>query len=300
MPTIFARNGMCSKDAPIDRKQQQRIIEFLIQGGVNAILATGTTGEAATMTHEEQIGFISWVVGIVNGRVPVIAGCGANATREAVNLTKGARNAGADAALHVKPYYVKPTYTGMLAHFREIAKVGLPFITYSVSSRHGGGPIPIRLIAQLAKKFPVLHLGHKEAEGEALRFQSLRESCPDDFVIWSGDDSMTSTAMIDESCDGVISVAANIVPKDLVRMVECLAKKNGAQDYEGHAIAERLYLLFGDSGLFIETNPQPVKTALAMMGIIERACFRLPIVPMEEANVNILKRLLNSLGLLPG
>ncbi len=318
MPTIYANNGISQIDAPIYFEEQKKLIEFLIAGGVSAIVVDGTTGEAATQDHDEQISFIASVVKIVDGRIPVIAGCSSNCTYEALRLTRGAIDAGASAGLYVKPYYNKPTSQGLLAHFRKIAELNFPFITYSVSSRHGGGPIPIEVIAKLAEEFSH-HIGHKEAEGKPERFEQLRLACPNDFVIWSGDDGITAEVMAKNYCDGVISVAANIVPQRVVRMVElfymanekekpsmitpeiaklCPEKNPASYDITeeewrqeisdekstGFAINNSLKKLFGSEGLFIQTNPQPVKTALELMGIIKKACFRLPLVPMEIEN----------------
>jgi 4-hydroxy-tetrahydrodipicolinate synthase len=301
MPTVFLNNGLSLTDAPIDFGQQINLIKFLINGKVDSILADGTTGEAATQDHQEQIGFIRFTVETVNGLVPVIAGCGSNCTYEAIRLTKGAIEVGANAVLLVKPYYNKPGTAGLLAHFSKIAETGFPFITYSVSSRHGGGAIPIEVIAKLAEMFPH-HIGHKEAEGKPERFKQLRNSCPDDFVIWSGDDGITAQVMAEGSCDGVISVAANVVPYEVKKMVDLFASNDPNQQTRAYLIESRLQKLFGSQGLFIQTNPQPVKTALEMMGIIRQACFRLPLVPMEKENppdIDILRQILRDLNLLP-
>ncbi len=301
MPTIFLNNGLSLTDAPIDFGQQKNLIEFLINGKVDGILADGTTGEAATQDHQEQIGFIRYTVKAVNGLVPVIAGCGSNCTYETIRLTKGAIEVGANAVLLVKPYYNKPGAAGLLAHYSKIAELGFPFITYSVSSRHGGGPIPIEVIAKLAEMFPH-HVGHKEAEGKLQRFIQLRKSCPDDFVIWSGDDGMTARAMAEGYCDGVISVAANVVPDMVKMMVEFFVTEDCIQQVRGYTVESRLQKLFSNEGLFIQTNPQPVKTALELMGIIRQACFRLPLVPMEKENpsdIDTLREILKDLDLLP-
>jgi 4-hydroxy-tetrahydrodipicolinate synthase len=303
MPTIFSSNGLGSGDAPIDHRQQKLVIEFLLTGKVDAIVVCGTTGEAATQSHDEQLGFISWAIGNINGRVPVIAGCGSNCTQEAVRLARGAMKAGANAGLLVKPYYNKPGFAGLLAHYREVAEVGLPFITYSVSSRHGGGAIPVEVIAQLAEEFPH-HIGHKEAEGKYERFGQLRQACPKDFVIWSGDDGITAEVMAQNYCEGVISVAANVVPAEVKMMVEYFAHANGLTSDDrarGFGIHHRLEKLFGKDGLFMQTSPQPVKAAMEMLGIIDKACFRLPLVPMDQENpadVDTLRQLLADLGLM--
>lgn len=302
MPTIFAGNGLGPDDAPIAWEQQDQVVQFLLDRRVDAILGDGTTGEAATQEHREQLSFIDWLVSCVSGQVPVIAGCGSNCTREAVNLTRGAMEVGANAGLVVKPYYNKPGASGLVAHFASIAQVGLPFITYSVSGRHGGGAIPIEVIAKLAQEFPH-HLGHKEAEGKSQRFTDLRQACPDDFVIWSGDDGITAEVMANGDCDGVISVAANVVPAEVKKMTDLFVQAGGQptnQATQGFAIHNRLKTLFGSQGLFMQTNPQPVKTALAMMDVIKEACFRLPLVPMEQENpddVEALRRVLADLDL---
>jgi 4-hydroxy-tetrahydrodipicolinate synthase len=301
MPTVYASNGLGPDDAPIDFAQQAKLIDHLIDPCRNdAILAAGTTGEPATMSHEEQLAYISWTIGTVDGRVPVIAGTGANSTKEAIWLTRRAAEAGANAVLIVKPYYNNPTPEGVLAHFRAIAKLGIPFISYSVSARTGGGPIPVEVIVELAREFPH-YIGHKEAEGDPARFAALRKQCPADFVIWSGDDGITAQVMATGDCNGVISVASCITDQVKV-MVDHFAAANGQicdDRAAGFAIHHRLETLFGKGGLFIETNPLGVKEALAQRKVIEKACFRLPLVPMQPANTAILKRVLDELGLIP-
>jgi 4-hydroxy-tetrahydrodipicolinate synthase len=299
MPTVYASNGVGPEDAPIDFKQQARLIDHLIDRCHNdAILVAGTTGEPATMSHEEQLSYISWTIGQVNGRVPVFAGTGANSTSEAIWLTRKAAAAGANAVLIVKPYYNNPTPAGILAHFRAIAKLGIPFISYSVSARTGGGPIPVEVIVQLAKEFPH-YIGHKEAEGDPARFAALRRQCPPDFIIWSGDDGITAEVMAAGHCDGVISVASCITDQ-VKAMVDAFATAKCQDDQiRGIAIQHRLETLFGKLGLFLETNPLGVKEALALMKVIEQACFRLPLVPMRQDNAEILRLVLVDLKLIP-
>ncbi len=301
MPTVFAHNGFGPEDAPIDWRQQRTVVDFLIEQCRNdALLVAGTTAEPATMSDDEQLGYISWAIGRVNSRVPVIAGTGANGTLEALRLTRKAAEAGANAVLVVKPYYNNPTPAGQLAHFREIAKLGIPFISYSVSYRTGGGAIPIKVIVELAHEFPHF-LGHKEAEGDPARFIVLRQQCPKGFRLWSGNDSDTTHMMAADDCDGVISVASCITDQVKV-MVDYFAAAKGQLSNSlnaGFAIHHRLEKLFGKEGLFIETNPLGVKTALALMKVIKKACFRLPLVPMQPDNAAILKQVLDELGLIP-
>jgi 4-hydroxy-tetrahydrodipicolinate synthase len=248
------------------------------------------------MSHEEQLAYISWAIDRVDGRVPVIAGTGANSTLEALELTKKAMMAGANAVLLVKPYYNNPTPAGLLAHFRTIGKTTAPFISYSVSYRTGGLPIPISVIVKLANEFPNF-LGHKEAEGDPARFADLRQQCPEDFNIWSGDDGITAEVMAAGHCDGVISVASCITDQ-VKAMVDAFTTAKGPSD-EGFAIYRKLKTLFGKQGLFLETNPLGVKAALALMSVIKQAYFRLPLVPMHPDNVEILRRVLINLKLIP-
>jgi len=300
MPTVFAGNGL-PKKAPIDWEQQGVLIDFLINQCHNdAIVVAGTTGEPATMSNVEQILYIGWAIEQVNGRVPVIAGTGANSTVEALELTQNAMKAGANGVLLIKPYYNNPTPAGLLAHFRAIAELGFPFISYSVSYRTGGGPIPIDVIAELAKEFPHF-IGHKEAEGSPNRFIVLRQQCPDDFVIWTGNDSDTALMMAEGNCNGVISVASCITDqvKAMVDLFVAAKGQTTSSMANGFTIYHQLKTLFGPKGLFIETNPLGVKTALALMGVIKRACFRLPLVPMQPENVATLRQLLADLKLIP-
>lgn len=278
------------KDGKLDEPSLERLIKSQVKGGVDGIVPVGTTGESPTLSFEEHIHVIARSVEMAKGKVKVMAGTGGNSTDEAVYLTKAAEEAGADGSLQVAPYYNKPTQEGLYQHFRAIAKTTkLPIVLYSIPGRCGI-EIAIDTVARLAKECKNI-VGIKEAGGVPDRVSQLRAALGKDFVILSGDDSLTLPFM-SVGADGVVSVASNVVPKEVSQMVRLFAKGDARGALKIHA---KLFPLFRN--LFIETNPVPVKAALAMKGMIEEE-YRLPLVKMEAKNREVLKKTLESCGVL--
>ncbi len=269
------------KNGKIDEKRLKDLVEFHIKEGTDAILPCGCTGEAATLNHEEQIGMIKRVVEMVNKRVKVIGGTGSNSTEEALKLTRGAKEAGVDGALMITPYYNKPTPKGLYEHYSLIAgKVNIPIILYNVPSRTGISILP-ETVAELSKIDNIV--GIKEASGSLDQVSQILSLC--DITVLSGDDSLT-LPMMGLGAKGVISVAANVMPGKVSQMVH--AYLDGKIE-EARKIHFELLPLF--KAMFIEVNPQPVKTSLALMGMIELE-WRLPLTSMKEENVQKLKKVL--------
>ncbi len=274
----------------IDERALERLIERQVRGGVDGIVPVGTTGESPTVSYEEHIQLIELAVKFAGGRVKVIAGTGANSTREAVYLTQEAEKAGADGSLQVAPYYNKPTQEGLFQHFREVARnTKLPILLYSIPSRCGI-EIGIETIKRLVKECRNV-VGIKEAGGTPDRVSHLRAAVSPRFVILSGDDSLTLSFMA-LGAQGVISVASNVIPRQVAQMVKLFATGKARAALKVH---QRYYPLFKE--LFIETNPVPIKAALAMLGQIEEE-YRLPLVPMNASNRKVLAAALKTCGLL--
>jgi len=275
------------KNGKIDEKRLKELVEFHIKNGTDVILPCGCTGEAATLNHEEQIGMIQMVVEMVNKRVKVIGGTGSNSTEEALRLTRGAKKVGADGALMITPYYNKPTPKGLYEHYSLIArKVDIPIILYNVPSRTGISILP-ETVSELSKIENIIAI--KEASGSLDQVSQIINLC--DIIVLSGDDSLTLPMMV-LGAQGVISVAANVMPEEVSRMVH--AYLDGKID-EARKLHFELLPLF--KAMFIEVNPQPVKTSLALMGMIEME-WRLPLTSMKEENVEKLKKVLKSYKLL--
>jgi 4-hydroxy-tetrahydrodipicolinate synthase len=248
---------------------------------VDGIVPVGTTGESPTVDYDEHIRVIALSVKYAAGKVKVLAGTGANSTKEAEYLTKAAEAAGADGSLQVAPYYNKPTQEGLYQHFRAIAKgTELPIILYSIPGRCGI-EIAVDTVKRLATDCKNI-IGIKEAGGSCDRVSQLRAALGPKFEILSGDDSLTLPFMA-VGADGVISVASNVIPKEVSQMVRAFARGDAKKAGALHA---RYYPLFKD--LFIETNPTPVKAALAMMKLIDEE-YRLPLVPMNPKNWDVLR-----------
>ncbi len=278
------------KNDRVDEATLKKLIEFQIKSGTNGIVPCGTTGESPTLSHEEHKRVIELCIETVNGRVPVIAGTGSNSTAEAIELTKHAAKAGADGALIVSPYYNKPTQEGLFRHFRAIAKgVNIPIILYNIAGRTGVNIEPMTM-ARIATECKNI-IGVKEASGSLEQMQVIRNVCPKNFILLSGDDALT-LPLLGIGGVGVISVAANIIPKDIVKLIETF---NKGQLKEAQAIQNKLIPLI--KSLFLETNPIPVKEALGMMGFCSPD-LRLPLCPMSEANQASLRSALKDYGLL--
>jgi len=274
----------------LDEPALDRLIKAQIKGGVDGIVPVGTTGESPTLDYEEHVRVIQLAVQFAGGKIKVLAGTGGNSTSEAIYLTKAAEEAGADGSLQVAPYYNKPTQEGLFQHFSAIAReTKLPVMLYSIPGRCG-----IEIAVETVKRLAAAHktiIGIKEAGGSADRVSQLRAALGPKFEIMSGDDSLTLPFMA-VGADGVVSVASNIIPREVSRMVSTFARGKIAEAQKLHT---KFYPLFKD--LFIETNPVPVKAALAMMGMMEEE-YRLPLVPMSERNKDVLRATLKTLGIL--
>jgi len=265
----------------LDEAALERLIKFQIKGGVDGIVPVGTTGESPTVNYEEHIKIVALSVQFAAKKIKVLAGTGGNSTSEAIYLTQEAEKAGADGSLQVAPYYNKPTQEGLYQHFKAIAKATkLPIVLYSIPGRCGI-EIALETVKRLANDCKSI-VGIKEAGGNCDRVSQLRAVLGEKFEILSGDDSLTLPFM-SVGANGVISVASNVIPKEVSQMVKAFAKGDARKAYQLHA---RYYPLFKD--LFIETNPTPVKAALAMMKLIEEE-YRLPLVPMNPKNWDILR-----------
>jgi 4-hydroxy-tetrahydrodipicolinate synthase len=265
----------------LDEAALERLIKFQIKGGVDGIVPVGTTGESPTVNYEEHIQIIAWSVKYAAGKVKVLAGTGGNSTTEAIYLTQAAEKAGADGSLQVAPYYNKPTQEGLFQHFKAIAKVTkLPIMLYSIPGRCGV-EIAVDTVKRLAHDCKNI-IGIKEAGGSCDRVSQLRAVLGPKFEIMSGDDSLTLPFM-SVGANGVISVASNVIPKEVSQMVNAFARGDARK---AGALHTRYYPLFKD--LFIETNPTPVKAALAMMKMVDED-YRLPLVPMNPKNWETLR-----------
>ncbi len=274
-------------DGKIDFKRLEELIDLHLEQGTDGIVPCGTTGESATMSHEEHEVVIRAVVERVQGRIPVLAGTGSNNTAEAIRLTRFAQDVGASGALLITPYYNKPTQTGLVRHFEAIAsETTLPLVLYNVPSRTGVNMLPPAVIE--CAKIPNV-VGIKEASGSIDQtVEIVRET---DLSVLSGDDSLTLPLM-SVGARGVISVAANVAPRMVADMTRLASSGDFAAARELHL---NLFPLFG--GLFVETNPIPVKAALAMQGRIGTE-LRLPMTEMSEELKPGLKKILTELGLL--
>ncbi len=262
-------------DTALDSSSMENLVEFHIANSTDAIVAVGTTGESATLDEAEHCDVIRQVVEIVNGRIPVIAGTGANSTTEAIRLSHCAKEAGADACLLVTPYYNKPTQEGLYLHHKVIAEtVDIPQILYNVPGRTACDMLP-ETIARLSKVENII--GVKEATGDLARVDRIRELCGDEFMLVSGDDATTCEFIL-RGGNGVISVTANVAPKAMHDM--CMAAIDG-DAAKASEIDKTLAGLHKD--LFIESNPIPVKWALHKMGLIN-AGIRLPMTWLSEVH----------------
>ena len=275
------------RNGEVDYAALTALLEAQIAGKVAGVVPVGTTGESPTLTPEEHIKVIAKTVEIVNGRCQVIAGSGANSTAEEVLLTKEAKAAGADASLQVTPYYNKPTPEGLYRHFSEVAdKTGMPIVLYNVPGR-AGVPIPVDVIARLAAN--PLMVAVKEAGGSVDRVSEILDVC--DITVLSGDDSLT-LPMMSVGAKGIISVASNIIPGELSEMVALALKGDFVAAKAYHA---KYYKLFRN--LFIESNPIPVKAAMAMLKLIALE-YRLPMCELTAAHNEVLKNTLVDCGIL--
>ncbi len=277
------------QDFSVDEVKLRALVDWHIEQGTDVILACGTTGESATLSHEEHHRVIDVVIEHAAGRVPVLAGAGSNSTAEAVSLTRHASDAGADAILSVGPYYNKPTQQGYFEHFKAIAEATeKPILLYNVPGRTAGN-ICGDTTLQLAE-IPNIK-GIKEASGNFSQIMNILRNRPENFLVLSGDDAL-SLAMLALGADGIISVVANQTPALLHDMVQAAF----AGDWEtARQLHYKLLPLMEFN--FCESNPIPVKTACAMMGLVEDVV-RLPLVPMTESNKEKMRFLISELGLI--
>jgi 4-hydroxy-tetrahydrodipicolinate synthase len=270
----------------VDEKALRELIEFQIKGGTHGIVVAGCTGEAATLSHEEQKKMMDLAVETVNKRVPVIAGTGSNNTNEAMNLTKHAKKAGCKAALMITPYYNKPTPEGQYQHYATIAKaVDIPIMLYNVPSRTGISMLP-ETVARLSKVDTIVAI--KEASGSLDQVSQILSLC--DITVLSGDDSLT-LPMMALGAKGVVSVAANIIPGDVAAMVDAFLQGKHEEARQRHFAMMPIF-----KAMFLETNPLPVKASLSLMGLI-KAEWRLPLCPPKDETVTKLKKVLKEYGL---
>jgi 4-hydroxy-tetrahydrodipicolinate synthase len=292
------------KDGSVDFLALDKLVEYQLEGGVDAIVVAGSTGEAATLTEEEYVTVIKTVVKKVaasKNKVPVIAGAGSNDTKKAVHFSILARDAGADALLHVTPYYNKPTPNGLVLHYKEIAKaVDLPIIIYNVPGRTGSNVLPSTVL-RIAREVPSV-VAIKEASGSLDQMKEIINevaqnprqdgaSGPQDFVVLAGDDAI-ALPLIKLGGKGCISVVCNEAPKMFSDLIHLALKGDFIE-------AEKLHnqMLPLMNANFIESNPIPVKTALAKMGMIEEV-FRLPLTSIEDKNRPLIEKVLKDLKLI--
>jgi 4-hydroxy-tetrahydrodipicolinate synthase len=278
------------KNGQVDEAKLKELVEFQIKNGTSGIVPCGTTGESPTLSTAEHERVIEVVIKATKKRVPVIAGTGSNSTEEAVSLTKNAANAGATAVLQVSPYYNKPTQKGLYLHFKAVADaVDIPIILYNIAGRTGVNIEPAT-IAQLAKDCKNI-VAVKEASGSLEQMQVIKHLCPKGFTLLSGDDTLT-LPILSVGGAGVISVIANIIPKDTARVIELW---NAGKIKEAQELHYKILPLA--KSMFVETNPIPVKHAMGLMGLCSSE-LRLPLCEMSEENLKKIKAAMKSYGLL--
>src|SRR3989338_4085510 len=280
------------KNGQVDTLKFKELIEFQIKSGIQGIVPCGTTGESPTLTFEDHHRVVETCVTTVNKRIPVIAGTGSNATAEAVALTQHAAKAGADGALVVTPYYNKPTQKGLYLHFKAVAdSVKIPIILYNIEGRTARN-IETDTVARLARDCENI-IAVKEASGNLQQIKDVRRACGEKFLIFSGDDALT-LPVLEIGGVGVISVVANVIPKDVAALITAFNTGNKAKASE---INDKMIPLI--KAMFIETNPIPVKKAMELLGMCSSQ-MRLPLCEREEANIEKLKIALHNYGLLKG
>ena len=263
------------RNGKIDEKALKALVDFHVKNGTSALVPCGTTGESATLSYAEHDKVIELTIEFAKGRIPVIAGTGSNSTDEAIALTKHAKEAGADASLQVSPYYNRPTQKGLYLHFKAIAEaVDIPIILYNIASRTGVNIEP-ETFARLAEIKNIV--GVKEASGSLEQMARIRKLCPEQFLLISGDDALTLPVMAIGGV-GIISVVANIIPRDVAEMTAAFESGNLKKAEELHY--KMLNLV---KAMFVETNPMPVKTAMGLMKLCEPE-MRLPLCDMLPEN----------------
>lgn len=275
-------------ETALDEHALARLVEFHIENGTDGIVAVGTTGESPTLNEEEHLAIVRRVVELVKGRIPVIAGTGANSTHEAIRLTRHAKSVGVDACLLVTPYYNKPTQEGLYLHYKAVAEaVDIPQILYNVPSRTACDMQPAT-VARLARVPNIV--GIKEATGDLTRLTAIREECGKDFLLLSGDDA-TACNFILQGGHGVISVTTNVAPK---LMHDLCVLAAGGDAAGAHAIDGKLQPLHRD--LFVETSPIPVKWAVERMGLMN-AGIRLPLTWLSAQYQPVVREAMRHAGI---
>ncbi len=278
------------KNGGVDFEGLEKLVEFHIQNGTSGIVPCGTTGESATLSHEEHKQVIDFVIKKTAKRVPVIAGTGSNSTLEAIELAESAKASGADYHLSITPYYNKPTQEGLYRHFKAIAEaVNLPMILYNVPGRTGVNMLP-ETVGRLSKLPNVA--GVKEATGNLSQATEIMENVSSGFLLLSGDDFI-NLPLLSVGSVGCISVTANIVPKRLADLYSAWYAGDIAKAREVHKGLMPLH-----RAMFVETSPIPVKTASHLMGLIDTGELRLPLCPLSDASLDKLKATLKAQGLL--
>ena len=277
------------KNGSVDEDKLKELVEFHVKKKTSVLLPCGTTGESATLSHEEHQKVIEVVVEQAKRRIKVLAGTGSNCTKEAISLTKHAKEVGADGALVICPYYNKPTQNGLYEHFRAIANaVDIPIVIYNIPGRTGINMLPDTVI-KVAKECKNV-VGIKEASGSLDQCSAISRALGDKFEVLSGDDSLT-LPILSVGGVGVISVVANIVPDDVGEMIDAY---NNGDIKRAKEIHLKLFPLI--KAMFIETNPIPVKTAMGLLGMCSPD-LRLPMVPMQPENKERLRQVLADYGL---
>jgi len=273
----------------VDERALGDLIEFQLANGTDGIVPCGTTGESATLSHQEHERVVAFTIEAVKRRVPVIAGTGSNSTDEAIALTRHAKKVGADGALLITPYYNKPMQEGLFRHYKAVAEaVDLPLVLYNIPSRTSVNLLP-STVGRLAAIRNILAI--KEGSGSLQQVSEILQACGDRFTVLSGDDPLT-IPMMAVGAKGVITVTANIAPADMAAMVDAFA---AGQLDRARRLHDKMFPLF--TALFYETNPIPVKAALAMMGKIDGE-LRLPLCPMASESREKLARVMKEYGLI--
>ncbi len=277
------------RDDQVDEDALRKLVERQIQAGIDGLVPCGSTGESATLSHLEHRTVVEIVIDVAAGRVPVIAGTGSNSTREAIEFTAHARDAGADAALLLSPYYNKPTQEGIYAHYATIAQeTGLPLIVYNIPGRTASNIAP-ETVARLAHLPGIV--GIKEASGDLEQIAHVIAKCPSDFDVLSGDDAIT-LPLLSIGGKGVISTTSNVAPNHVLELVRSFEVGDVARARQLHYDLLPLF-----DALFCETNPIPVKAAAAALGWCDDE-IRLPLTKLSDADLERLKVVMKDLGIL--
>jgi 4-hydroxy-tetrahydrodipicolinate synthase len=275
------------RDGAIDEPALRALVERQVAAGIDGLVPCGSTGESATLSHDEHDRVIQIVVDAAGGRVPVVAGTGSNNTQEAIRLTRHAKEAGASGALLISPYYNKPTQAGLVAHYEAVARAcELPLLVYNIPGRTASNILP-ETLARLAHVEYVV--GVKESCGDLDQIAHVVAQCPDHFTVLSGDDALV-LPLLAVGGDGVISTTSNVAPKEMIALVHAFQAGDAKEALRIH---QRLLPLF--DALFCETNPIPVKAALAIMGLLADE-IRLPLTSITQPNREALQLVLKDMG----